>query len=208
MFSDGEPRGPFGEAELIIYFVGLPVAAVVGGIEAEGEKGGARLSNKDKSEIEATFRKAVAEHRAEDELRERVVAQASTAMVQKIIDMGTGGVINPAKKTDYAPFAEKGVETILEVGVIDIAVSVGDDRSGDRYLTVSVAGRARLIRVADGRVLWSDEERALHREGHSLPQWNLNDDVRLTSEVVGALDNLAQEFVFKAFLESPSVEAN
>ena len=186
---------------LLVFIAGLPVAGVVGGVNAEAENYKTAHADGDVNELGTTFRKVLAVREPQRELRERVVAQASTVTTRKIIDIGSGSATNPTKKADYTLYVQKGAETALEVGVRAITITVVNN-SADLYLTLSVTGRARLIDVSNNQVLWSDEKTDSHTVSHHrLFDWKAGDDALVKSEVDRGLDEFAREINHKVFLE-------
>ncbi len=173
----------------------LPVGAVAGAIIGAAEN----IPESTAKEIETMLRQVVAEHEPQADLRRLIMARAAAETTEKTIDLGTGGVIDPTVMPDYAPLAAKGVQTVLEVGVL--AIGLTGKGGSDPDLVLSIDARARLIQVAGNRVLWSDEQMRFVTASHKYSEWRATEAAQLKSDFEGGLEVLARQINDKVFLE-------
>ena len=184
---------------LVALVILTPVYVVVGGVAGGAVGAAAIIPESAAKEIETTLRQVVAEHEPQAELRRLVMARAAAETTEKTIDLGTGGIIDPGVMPDYALLAAKGVQTVLEVGVL--AISLTGKGGSDPVLVLSVDARARLIHAADNLVLWSDEHVRFATPSHKYSEWSAEEAALLKSDLERGLEVLARQINDKVFLE-------
>src|SRR5260221_6020690 len=200
--------GAAGAALFVVFLVGLPVAAIVGGVDANGGNQDPKvtlrdLSKTDREKWETMIRKVLPTYAPKKKLRQPVVAQASNTKSQKFIESGDAKTL----KTELASLRQRGVTTALEVTVDPITFTVAG-AGKEPKIAFSVSGRTRLVRVSDNQVLWSsDDLKAYSADAGTLSQWADNEGMLLRSELDDAVDRLAQVLVFTVLGEpSPPSE--
>ena len=90
---------------------------------------------------------------------------------------------------DYTMVAARDVNTVLEIGISQIALAGEGGR--DPALVLTIIARARLIRVADDVVLWSDDQFAFKSPSADFSVWSADDYALLKTEFADGLDSLA-----------------
>jgi len=185
--------GNGGFASLGILF--FPVAGLVGGIEAERTG----LSGKDQREIGAMVRRVLPEPESQNALRQHVRTHATDDAKEIWLDLGTVGQKDPQTTPRYGLPSGKNASTVLEVGLVEVAVtSVGDK---DPEIALRIRAGARLLRVSDRRALWSDDRLVNNIAARRLSEFQANDAALLKSNVADTLDFLATNFVFSVLAE-------
>jgi hypothetical protein len=202
-FAAAAAAGGAGVAAIVV----LPVVAAAALIDAAGEAIAA-IPESTAEDIESTLRETVALHDPQPRLRSGLVAWAGQARREPPIDLGVGEAANPAFAPDYARLAERGVQTVLEVGVLTATFSGEGGRNPD--LSFSMRARARLIRISDKQVLWSDERLAFSTTSHRFSEWKANDAALLKSVIDSGVESFARRISDRTFLEvwTPNVNAN
>jgi hypothetical protein len=115
------------------------------------------------------------------------------------LDLGTVGQKDPQTTPRYGVPSGKNASTVLEVGLVEVAVtSVGDK---DPEIALRIRAGARLLRVSDRRVLWSDDRFVNNIAARRLSEFQANDAALLKSNVADTLDSLATDIVFSVLAE-------
>jgi hypothetical protein len=185
--------GNGGFASLGILF--FPVAGLVGGVEAETTG----LSGTDKREIAVMLRRALPEPESQNELREHVRTHAAADAKEMWLDLGTVGPRSQRTTPGYGLPSGKNVTTMLEVGLLEVTVTRAGDKDPD--IGVRITAGARLLRVSDRRLLWSNDQFVNNIRARKLSEFEANDAALLKSNVVDTLDLLAREIVFAVLPE-------
>jgi hypothetical protein len=177
----------------------LPVVVVVGGIYGGVHGAVIAIPESTAKEMNDTLHNVLVESEPQGGLRQRVLTHARTDTRQVPVDLGIGGVIDPATKPDYSMLAEKGVESVLEVGVMSASL-VGQGGS-DPEVALSLGARARLIRVSDSSILWSDERMMFTTERRKFSEWKADDVKLLKATLAEGLESIGRRISDRTLLE-------
>jgi hypothetical protein len=140
----------------------------------------------------AELRSVVAEIDLQETLRDRVlrVAKAQTCH-RLVIDIGDGPH-EPKEQVGYQPLVADGIETVLEISVLDFELTGPWNVNPELELVMSV--RARLVRTSDGALLYNGtlDYRSMKRR---FTDWAVDGGSPFREEREGALDHLAGQIV-------------
>jgi hypothetical protein len=172
--------------------VGGSTGAIINGVNA--------IPTEAATDIETALFKAIADVDVQAELRQRVLTHATVGGVGNRLDLGMGSAGDPVPVPDYASVTSSGVNTVLEIGIAQIALVGSGGR--DPTLVLSLNARARLIRVPDNIVLWSDDQLNSASREADFSEWSANDSELLKSEIENGLQALALQISNKIFLQT------
>ncbi len=169
------PGDPFGGLLL------SPLALVVGAIKAAPA---AKVE-----EATAALNKALGDLKVQETLRDRVLQEAREQTRHNFVLI--------QDQAPYSSLADKGIDTVLEIGV----EGPGLAGSGiNPKLPLGMSVRARLIRVSDGTVLYSDNW-TYSASGRKFTKWSADNAKQFREEVDRACQSLAEQIVKQLFLE-------
>jgi hypothetical protein len=151
------------------------------------------------TEIDSVLRQAIERQDPQTGLRARIMSRAAADTKQPPADLGVREVMDFMDAPDYAPLAERDVQTVLEVAVLTARFT--GQGGQDPELSLSMRARARLVGVADKRVLWSDDYLGFTTPSHRFSEWKANDAALLKSVIESGVDSLGQRISDRAFLE-------
>lgn len=147
----------------------------------------------------AAFSAALAGRELQAEMRRRVLDVAGGEGGNRL-DLGGEDTLDPAPTPDYGRFAERGAHAVLEVGIVHLALSGKGGRNP--RLVLAIDARARLIRIPDNHVLWSDQHLTFESPRANLSEWTADDSRLLRSELDHGLDFLAARIAGGVFPEA------
>ena len=164
-----------------------------GGIPGAIVKGSDAIPESDAAEIQASLNRAIADRDLQADLRHGVLRQADRA--EAAMDLGAGAT-EPVSSPDYTFMAGSGVGTVLEISLTQLAL-IGTDRrregGSNPSLTLVMTARARMIRVADRRVLWNAAEVKYESAAAQSALWTARDSDLVRSEVANGSEVLARQ---------------
>jgi hypothetical protein len=190
-----------GVGGLLLAPIGLIVGGVIGGVT-----GAVRAVPENAArEIQASVQRVVDERDWQAELRQRVVSRAQGETEFEIVDLHTRATPQGTGSPEHAAGAADGVQSLLEVGIHSVRLSVS--RGSDLRLTIAIDARARVIRIADHTVLWTDDGLlASTSPNRSFSEWNADGGALIGNEFAGAMEYLARVICHELFgkpLENP-----
>jgi len=136
--------------------------------------------------IRAHLVEAIGNEDLQAELRRRVVYGSSSAS-----DLGTSMGVS---------MAMRGVNTVLEIGITQIALVGSGGRNPDLALTMNA--NARLIRVADNQVIWSNNQITFSSGLAEFTSWEMDDAKLLKAAIPVGLNSLARQIEEQIFLKA------
>jgi len=165
-----------------------PVGALVGGIYGAGAAEPASAVQ----EAERTLKKAVAELKAQEAMRDLVLEVARSETRYQFVSLA-----------EHDPLASEGIDTILEVSVpaLGLAGPVGVNPP----VAVVVEACAKLIRIGDGAELYALPPKDAHpllfvSPGRRFVEWAAEDARLFREELDRAYRTLAEKIVDELFL--------
>jgi hypothetical protein len=126
-----------------------------------GHQINARVSG---SKIEAAGPDGLDDPRMQKVLRDRVIEQVGARRPSVAIDDPAPS--GPADKPDYSVLAARGIDTVVEIALLELATE-GRPAQG---LSLALSSRIRVIRVASGAVI-GEETFRYRSEGHPYEKW-------------------------------------
>ena len=101
---------------------------------------------------------------------------------------------------DYARFAMRGIDFVLELNITQIAFIGSGGRNPN--LALAMSANARLIRIADNRVIWNNSQITFTSGQAEFTQWQMEDAKVLKSAIAVGLDSLARQIDENIFLKA------
>jgi hypothetical protein len=137
--------------------------------------------------IRAHLAEAIGDEDLQAELRRRVVYGSSSAS-----DLGTS--------MGDVSMAMRGVDTVLEINITQIALIGSGGRNPD--LALAMNANARLVRVADNQVIWSNNQIAFNSGLAEFTSWEMDDAKLLKAAIPVGLNSLARQIEEQIFLKA------
>ena len=141
---------------------------------------------------------AVAELRMQQALHDRVMEYARGHAILVLVPVDGPAPIVPDKFPDYAQLAGREIDTVLELSVLKLVLSPTDGLTGPR-MRFAMEGRARLLRVSDGEVVWQRTYTA-ETPARTPSEWGENNAAIFRSTLDSTYERLAQSIVDELFL--------
>jgi hypothetical protein len=186
--------GPFALACVPAFAgVGALGGVVVGGGAGGIIKGANAIPEGAATNIQAALSNTIANHDLQAELRRHVLDRANAGRAKNAIDLGAGKTVASSIAPDYALFTSSGVDTVLEISIAQIAFT--SEGGATPTFVLSIDARARLIRIPDNRVLWSNEHMAFKSPAAEFSLWTAKDSGLLKSEIESGLETLAPQII-------------
>jgi hypothetical protein len=186
----GAEFGPMGGPFVIVFIA--PVAAVIGGIVGaiEGESSG-RLK-----EPEEVLKGYLATVNFQETMRERFLSVAREQTQYPFFPLEVQGPNTLDEKVTYDSLLSKDIDTVLEIGVRKCDLS-GDQGHIDPTLRLVMAVGTRLIRIKDGKVLYSRNFTYESVYFNQFSGWAANNAQPLREEI-----DLGFQFLAKKIMEA------
>ena len=111
------------------------------------------------------------------------------------MDLGADAT-EPVSAPDYTAMAGSGVETVLEISLTQLTLTGTDRRlegGSNPSLTLVMTARARMIRVADNRVVWSAAEVKYESAAAQSALWTARDANLVRTEIANGSEALARQ---------------
>jgi hypothetical protein len=204
-FSQGMAGGPNPVAGLFVA-IGIalaPVGAIAGSISGAIKA----VPEEEARHSQEVMRKAVASLKAQEKLVEQVAYNCIRLSDYNFKLLGDEGPIAPDKTADYTSLKTKGIQTVLEVSVINIGFlgGVGKDPSIALFMDVS----ARLIRTENSQEIRSIlQPNKYFHQYVSMPrkihEWAKDNSRPLVEELENCYKTLGEQISDTAFLTVPS----
>jgi hypothetical protein len=188
----GAHAGPVG---LVLGIVLAPVAAVVGGIAGAAAEMPEETAAKIESQIVETLKAAD----VQVTLRGKVIEAAQKAAGKELVEMTNPPMMVGEQVGDYRYLHDKGIDSTLEVGALEVAL-VGS-YGGDPDLQLFVVARTRLIRTLNNEVIFAHDTLKTQSKKHRFSEWGANDAELLRRELDQSLQRIARRIVDEVFLE-------
>jgi hypothetical protein len=147
--------------------------------------------------IEEMLNRALSELRLAETVQHHIVRTASSQANRTVVVIEGQGPATLEEAADYRSQSEKGVDTVLEASILSVQF---DGKGGkDPLLSFKMTLRARLIRTADGTVLYEHalEYRSAKRK---FSQWTKDNAKPFIDELDSAYQGLAEKVTEEIFL--------
>jgi hypothetical protein len=179
----------------------VPALAAAGGIVgglAGSVAGVVKAEPAEKVEqAETVLLKASSDRNIHETLRDRLVQTARTRTRHPLVVLPDKGPAAVEEKASYQPLAEKGIDTVLEVGVQTFGL-VGE-WDVDPPLALSVRAHVRVVRAGSGETLY-DHDLEYRGGGRTFAAWAGQDAGPYCRELESACQALADKIVEELFL--------
>ena len=162
---------------------------VIGGGTGAVVNGVAAIPSDAAAKIQGVLAMEVGNRDIQGDLRRRFQNRVAGGS-KDVRELGMGRAGEPLPAPNYTVFAAQGVDTILEIGVKEIALA--GEGGSDPSLVLAIKARARLIRVPGNQVLWNDETLAFNSQSRDFSKWTA-DPGFLGGEIESGLDTIARQ---------------
>jgi len=135
--------------------------------------------------IRAHLVEAIGDQDLQAELRQRLIYGSAS-----VRDLGMGDV----------PVAMRGVDTVLEISITQIDLVGSGGRNPDLALAMNAS--ARLIRVGDNQLIWSNNQITFTSALAEFTDWDMDDAKLLKAAIAVGLNSLARQVEEKLFLKA------
>ena len=177
-------------AGLEAYIIGAPVFGAIGGTIGLGLGAIIARSGSEVKETEAALTKALGELKVQETIRDRVLEEAREKTQHTFVLV--------EDQVPYSSLADKGIDTVLEVGVLELKF---EGKGINPPLTLVMSVRARLIRVSDETELYVYTLDPPSTNARKFTEWAADDARPLRDELEDINQYLAKQIVEKLFLQ-------
>jgi len=173
-----------------------PVGAVVGAVKA--------MPGKEAASSEALTREILERLRTQEVLRDEVLRAGIDRTGHRLLSVDGVGPAAPDNVASYESLAEKGIDTVLEVALLRIALE-SEQWGSDPPLKLAMSARGRLVRVGDGTLAdvndffsWSMQRR--------FAEWTADNAALLGQAYEDGYRRLAEDIVTRIFQVTPPLK--
>jgi len=158
------------------------------------------------AKMESSINQAVAGLDAQNALAARLVTMMKTEPRIRLAAVSAAGPDKPEARPDYAQLRAAGIDTVIEVAITELGfdgcIAHNWECRPPHVLHLFMRAQARLVRVADGTVLF---ERPLEYQSgeHELMNWLADGGRSLGEEFEQAYRALAENVFDETFLVAP-----
>jgi len=179
---------------LSVLAVGGTVGAVVGAVEGAPKA----IPAEEAKKIQDAAREALEDLNIQESITNCVFQKAQEQTQHRFISLKEDGPTATDQKVDYSKLSRDGIDTVLEVGVVEIGFQgEGVDPALQLFITV----RTRLIRVEDGKILYDRTQKRYGQIG-TLAYWETNNCQPFRDALEWHYRQLAVELVEALFSQS------
>jgi hypothetical protein len=154
-------------------------------------------------EVEETIEELNKEVPAGIEIQEKMRAQFLEVAREKthydFVVLEDQGPATPDEKLSYDSLADHAIDTVLEIGVLNLGLE-GDWEEIDPPLTFFMTSRTRLIRVADGEVIYAATFSCGSATNQTFEAWAANEAQSFKEALSNCDSTLAAKIVEEIFL--------
>jgi len=178
-----------GEAGFCISLVLAPFVACIGCLVGAAKS---EATEKSDAKSDAALRNAFEQVKLQEITRDNILRTASKKTSYTFVDLGDQGPRTPDKKFDYSFLASEGIDTVLEIAVLDAGLVGSEEIYPDLQFFMNL--RARLIRVGDGERLYGG---TLTHKGkrHLYSMWATDNAALLREELKAGCEILSERVV-------------
>jgi hypothetical protein len=178
---------------LVIAAGAAAAGAVIGGIYGTATA----IPSEKVGEIEACLKKALIELKMQESLRNVFFEKAKEQTNFNFILIEEGGPKTPDEKINYEHFKGKGIDTVIELGVLSIGFEGKGGKDPDLLLIVDV--RTRVVSVSDATVIYENklEYRSPKRK---FTEWIKDEGRPFIEELGTAYNSISEKIVEELFL--------
>jgi len=162
-------------------------------------KGANAIPTDTATELQAVLFQEISDSDLRADLREHILTQAVGTSGRNVVNLGTGYAMFGASVSDDAIGSSAAPDTVLEIAITEIALT--GEGGSDPSFSLSISAGARLIRVSDNQLLWSDARIPYVSAPADVPVWTATDSDHLESEINSGLAALAQQIYGLVFGE-------
>jgi hypothetical protein len=186
---------------------GAAVGAATGAVaeKAADKKTKEMELNANVKDVAASIAEALQSLHMQQSVRERVIAYGTAATNHSFVSLPSLGPTTPGERPDYSVLSNSGVDSILEVDVLDARLGHDGGAFDPKYGRLVVTAHARLIRVSDGNLLHEADYRFVSEPMFDV-LWAVDNAANFKQAFDLAYQNLAEQIVDSLFLiyEPPS----
>jgi hypothetical protein len=178
---------------LVLAPFGACIGCLVGAAKSEA-------TEKSDAKSDATLRNAFEQVNLQDITRDNILRIASKKTSYTFVNLGDQGPTTPAKESDYSFLASEGIDTVLEIAVLEAVLVGSEEIYPDLQFFMNL--RVRIIRVRDGERLYVG---TLTHKGkrYLYSMWAADNAALLREELKAGCEKLSERVVKLLFI-SPS----
>ena len=172
LWAASQGGGSAGPAGLLVALGLVPVGAAVGSLVGL-VKG---LPSNEIKEPEKALRSYLETVNFQDSMRERFLAIARQDLQSRFIPLEVQGPKAPDEVFTYVSLSESGIDTVLEISVRKCElIDPTSKRAVNPNLYLSLSAAIRLIRVADGKMIYGEQFVDQWSNALKFSEWAAND---------------------------------
>jgi hypothetical protein len=149
------------------------------------------------SELETALTDALADRDLRSALRIGVLTTSTGATGAKLVDLGTAEETASFRAEDYESLAARGVDTTLEIKILQIALFQDEDEDSEFALLINIY---TTLTAAGGREnVWSDDQVVYVSEPAEISLWTSPTSGHIQTEIQTGIETIAQEIGAQLF---------
>jgi hypothetical protein len=185
-------------AMLIFAFAVVVAAGTVGALSGAAKAAPKAIPAEEAKKIQDAAREALEDLNIQESITNCFFQKAQEQTQHRFVSLKEDGPTATDQKVDYSKLSRDGIDTVLEVGVVEIGFQgEGVDPALQLFITV----RTRLIRVEDGKILYDRTQKRYGQIG-TLAYWETNNCQPFRDALEWHYRHLAVELVEALFSQS------
>ncbi|MGE5789366.1 MAG: hypothetical protein ACM33C_00700, partial [Syntrophaceae bacterium] len=140
----------------------------------------------------------------QEQMADRLARMTQRKTVKSVVKPDAAGPTQPGEACDYGNVRNRGIGSVLEVAVREIALETPprgvdyDRKDPPLYLVIKID--ARLQRMSDGKILYNPTSLQVGGRSFRKAEWEADNSRRFLEQVDLALNALAEKIVDDVFL--------
>lgn len=154
--------------------------------------------------IEQSTRRLLESLSFQQQMGDRLALMTQRKTVKSVVKPDAAGPKRPGEASDYGNLRNRGVGSVLEVAVREIALETPprgvdyDRKDPPLYLVIKID--ARLQRMTDGKILYNPTSLAVGSQSFRKAEWEADDSRKFLEQADRAMNALAEKIVDDVFL--------
>lgn len=164
---------------------------IAGGITGAYINSGTALPDATEQDLVGALDGAIASRDVRTLLTGQIYEFSNTDSDFSPVNLGQADPGSSETGIDYETFASRGIDTLLEIGVAQVAMVRDDDRETEFFLLINVY--LQLTRLSDQEVVWVDNQVVYLSESSPVLRWSSVGSDLARTELDNGLELLATE---------------